>query len=106
MCSEWKKRAILDLDLSADSALLKLRKIHHFQISGGMYIKQLTNQEQELPTSSTLNTQTTYLLEEEEGIGDFQAESDCNPSPPSRPPSQKVASSLLDLESAYVTDVS
>ena len=31
--------AILALDLSADSALLKLRKIHHFQISGGMYIK-------------------------------------------------------------------
>ena len=39
MCSEWKMRAILALDLSADSALLKLRKIHHFQISGGMYIK-------------------------------------------------------------------
>ena len=31
--------AVLALDLSADTALFKLRKIHHYQISGGMFIK-------------------------------------------------------------------
>jgi len=31
--------AILALDLSADTALFKLRKIHHYQISGGMFIE-------------------------------------------------------------------
>jgi len=31
--------AILALDLSADIALFKFRKIHHYQISGGIFIK-------------------------------------------------------------------
>ena len=39
VCSEWKTWAILALDLSADTALFKLREIHHYQISGGMFIK-------------------------------------------------------------------
>ena len=38
-CSEWKMWSVLALDLSADTALFQLRKIHHYQISGGMYIK-------------------------------------------------------------------
>ena len=39
VCSEWKMWVVIALDLSADSALLKVRKIHQFQISGGTYIK-------------------------------------------------------------------
>ena len=31
--------AILALDLSADTALFKLRESHHYQTSGGMYMK-------------------------------------------------------------------
>jgi len=86
VCSEWKRWVIIALDLSAVAPSLNLINIPPLiWKSGGFFwvwIKQcqLTNQEQELPTSSTLNTKTTHLLEEEGLGGGFLALSVSNSS--------------------------
>ena len=71
MCSEWKMWVILAHDLSAVASSLNL--IHIPPLIWKWWHCQLTNQEQELPSSSTLNTQTTHLLEEEGLGGGFHA---------------------------------